>query len=203
MKKTLLLLAGYPGTGKSYLMHKIQRHYPMFHILSPDDYKEEMWDRYGFDSMEEKEANIQKAWTKYYEDMEDMMHMHMSVLSDYPFSEKQRSRLEQMASANSYQIVTIRLYADLDVLYERQRARDLDVTRHPGHIAGSYHKGDTILKRDNQPCMVGYEEFMDRCKNRGYGSFALGTVIELDVTDFNRADYPSLMEMLKGLLQEA
>ncbi|MCB6602980.1 kinase, partial [Erysipelatoclostridium ramosum] len=91
----------------------------MFHILSPDDYKEEMWDRYGFDSMEEKEANIQKAWTKYYEDMEDMMHMHMSVLSDYPFSEKQRSRLEQMASANSYQIETIRLYADLDVLYER------------------------------------------------------------------------------------
>ena len=44
---------------------------------------------------------------------------------------------------------------------------------------------------------------MDRCKNRGYGSFALGTVIELDVTDFNRADYPSLMERLKGLLQEA
>ena len=44
MKKTLVLLAGYPGTGKSYLMRQIQEAYPTFQILSPDAYKEEMWD---------------------------------------------------------------------------------------------------------------------------------------------------------------
>lgn len=201
MKKTLVLLAGYPGTGKSYLMHMIQRHYPMFHILSPDDYKEEMWDRYGFDSMEEKEADIQKAWSKYYVDMEDMMKMDISIMSDYPFSVKQKNRLEKIAFANGYQIVTIRLSADLDVLYERQRARDLDTTRHPGHIAGSYHKGDAIDQRDSQPCMVGYDEFMNRCRNRGYGTFALGTLLEMDVTDFTRADYPFLMQKLEWLLK--
>ena len=69
MKKTLVLLAGYPGTGKSYLMRQIQEAYPTFQILSPDAYKEEMWDRYGFDTMEEKKPiykrlgwNITRIW---------------------------------------------------------------------------------------------------------------------------------------------
>ena len=115
MKKTLVLLAGYPGTGKSYLMRQIQEAYPTFQILSPDAYKEEMWDRYGFDTMEEKEADIQKAWLAYYKDMEDMMQMDISILSDYPFSDKQKSRLEQLAATHAYQIVTIRLVADLDI----------------------------------------------------------------------------------------
>ena len=91
--------------------------------------------------------------------------------------------------------------ADLDILYERQRARDLDETRHPGHIAGSYHKGDILQSRDDQPCMVGYEEFINRCTNRGYGTFALGMVFELNVTDFSRTDYPALMQKLNRILR--
>ena len=98
-------------------------------------------------------------------------------------------------------IVTIRLVADLDILYERQRARDLDDTRHPGHIAGSFHKGDILQSRDEQPCMVGYEEFINRCTNRGYGTFALGMVFELNVTDFSRTDYPALMQKLNRILR--
>ena len=81
-----------------------------------------MWDRYGFDTMEEKEADIQKAWMEYYKDMEDMMQMDISILSDYPFSDKQKSRLGQLAATHAYQIVTIRLVADLDILYERQKS---------------------------------------------------------------------------------
>ena len=42
---------------------------------------------------------------------------------------------------------------------------------------------------------------MNRCKNRGYGTFALGTVLELDVTDFSRADYPALMQNLNRILR--
>ena len=98
MKKTLVLLAGYPGTGKSYLMRQIQEAYPTFQILSPDAYKEEMWDRYGFDTMEEKEADIKKAWMEYYKDMEDMMQMDISILSDYPFSDKQKKQTGTIGS---------------------------------------------------------------------------------------------------------
>lgn len=201
MKKSLVLLAGYPGTGKSYLMDLIRKTYPQFDIVSPDDYKEMMWDRYGFDSMQEKDTCIEKAWKAYYDGLESDMRKGISILSDYPFSEKQKDKLLYLSNKYDYQIITIRLIADLDVLYERQRKRDLDPTRHLGHIVGSYHKGMTLNNREEQPCMVPYEEFMNRCKNRGYGTFSLGKLLkEIDVSDFKKVDYTELMEELKVVL---
>ena len=40
MKKTIVLLAGYPATGKSYLCNKILEKLPDFLIVSQDDMKE-------------------------------------------------------------------------------------------------------------------------------------------------------------------
>lgn len=202
MKKSIILLAGYPGTGKSYLMDMIQNEFKAFQILSPDNYKEMMWDKYGFDSMKEKDDCIQKAWDAYYEDMHNNMKKGIHMLSDYPFSDKQKERIQGIADTYDYQIITIRLIANLDVLYERQRKRDLDRTRHLGHIVGSYHKGMSLDKRDDQPCMVAYDEFINRCKNRGYGDFVLGNFIkEIDVTDFHKVDYSDLMRELKLVLE--
>ena len=39
MKKTIVLLAGYPATGKSYLCNKILEKLPDFLIVSQDDMK--------------------------------------------------------------------------------------------------------------------------------------------------------------------
>ena len=46
MKQTLILLAGYPGTGKSYLAELLMKQFTGFEILSPDEIKEEFWDAY-------------------------------------------------------------------------------------------------------------------------------------------------------------
>lgn len=184
-------------------MDIIKERYPQFSIVSPDEFKETMWDRYGFDDLKGKESCIDKAWTAYYEAMEENMRQGISMLSDYPFSVKQKDRILELAKCYDFQILTIRLVADLDVLYERQRKRDLDPTRHPGHIVGSYHKGMTLENREEQPCMVPYEEFMDRCKNRGYGTFSLGTLLkEVDVSDFSKVDYTELMMELEQQLHD-
>ena len=42
MKKTIVLLAGYPATGKSYLCNKILEKLPDFLIVSQDDMKEKI-----------------------------------------------------------------------------------------------------------------------------------------------------------------
>ena len=68
MKKTIVLLAGYPATGKSYLCNKILEKLPDFLIVSQDDMKEKLFDQYGFDNMEEKVAienqSTMKLWKK-------------------------------------------------------------------------------------------------------------------------------------------
>lgn len=96
MKKTLILLAGYPGTGKSYMANIIIKNFPELRLLSPDDIKEKFWDKYGFDTLEQKEELIVRAWNTYYDEMEqDFLH-GKSLISDYPFSLKQKPTLEKL-----------------------------------------------------------------------------------------------------------
>jgi hypothetical protein len=39
-----------------------------------------------------------------------------------------------------------------------------------------------------------YEEFIKRCTTRGYDTFALGKVFEVDVTDYTKVNYSKLLE---------
>ena len=200
MKKTLILLAGYPGTGKTYMCNKILEQEKDFQVISQDDMKEQLWDEFGFDNMEEKTALENKSWTLYYEQIEDAMNQGKRLVSDYPFSEKQRGKPKRLCEEYGYQPVTIRLVGDLEVLFGRSKQRDLDTSRHLGHVVSRYHKGDVLLDRTKGDCFVDYDIFMDRCRNRGYGEFCLGKLIEVDVTDYSKIDYDKILGQLKKWL---
>lgn len=201
MKQTLILLAGYPGTGKSYLAELLMKQFTGFEILSPDEIKEEFWDAYGFRNEQEKEELIQKSWVEYYHRMEWKFTRGISLLSDYPFSHKQHDQLQEVCDKHHVQIITIRMIADLDVLFERQKKRDLDASRHLGHIVKKYHKGICLKCHEDADNLLDYDEFIQRCTCRGYGTFALGTTLQLDVTDFATAPYGELMIRINELLE--
>ena len=164
--------------------------------------KEELFDEYGFNNMEEKVEIEYKSWDLYYETMEKYLKNGESIISDYPFSDKQKGKISAFADKYGYQVVTFRLIGDLEVLYERSKARDLDPKRHLSHLVSCYHKGDVLKDRSKADCLVTYDIFMDRCKNRGYGTFQLGHLIELDVTDYSKIDYPAIIQELYDLVQE-
>lgn len=56
MKKTLILLAGYPGTGKTYMCNKLLEQEKDFQVISQDDMKEQLWDEFGFDQHGRKDG---------------------------------------------------------------------------------------------------------------------------------------------------
>lgn len=201
MKKTIILLAGYPATGKSYLCNKILEKFPEFIVVSQDEMKEKLFDQYGFSNMDEKVAVELKSWDAYYQKMEGCLEKGESIISDYPFSDKQKGRIEALATTYGFQVVTMRLVGDLEVLFQRSLKRDLDPKRHLSHLVSCYHKGDILEDRSKADCLVTREVFMDRCLNRGYGTFQLGHLIEMDVTDFSKIDYPAILEELGGLLK--
>jgi len=202
MKKTILLLAGYPGTGKSYLANKLMERFPGFEELSPDELKEKYWDEYGFVDLEEKEKLILLSWKEYYREMEDALSRGQSLISDYPFSGKQKDRIEELRARYGFQVITIRLTGDLEVLFERQAKRDLNTDRHPGHVMKSYHKGGVSVPRENADNLLDHAEFIKRCEERGYGTFSLGRTFEIDVTDYNAIDYDALFAELTKALKE-
>lgn len=200
MNGVLILLAGYPGTGKTFLSNIIKKKLGGLVRISPDDIKEDYFDRYGFRNIKEKQQIERIAWEKYYEIMEKQMIRGNGIISDYPFSNKQKTYLEKLSGNYNYKVITIRLIADLDILYERQQKRDLDPTRHLSHIVNSYKKGDYLTNREKADNLLTYEEFIERCKTRGYNTFNLGRLFEVDVTDYTNVNYTDLIANVETYL---
>lgn len=197
MDRILILLAGLPGTGKTYLSNILKNCFGAFYMLSQDDLKEYYCDLYGYNNLDEKREVEKKAWAKYYEIMEQQMQAGRNIISDYPFSQKQKPHMQKLAEGYGYRVLTIRLTADLDVLFERQKKRDLDPTRHLSHIVTSYKKGQHLADRSKADNLLTYEEFIKRCTTRGYDTFELGKLYEVDVTDYSRVNYSKLLEDIK------
>lgn len=202
MKRTLILLAGFPGTGKTYLGNQLISQFPAFQFLSPDEIKEKNWDFYGFDNDDEKDILIQKSWAQYYDSLKQLFSKGKQVISDYPFSEKQKQTLAAICNEYEYQVITLRLVGDISVLFERQKKRDLDKGRHLGHILSSYHYPQEMTKREEADSLLDVKEFENCCLNRGYGEFSLGDLYEIDVSDFSKIDYAAILSFISDIIRE-
>lgn len=197
MKKSLILLAGYPATGKTYLANQIiDRHPDAFAVITPDDIKEQVWDEVGFDNAEEKAKVELEVWRRYYEQIEESFAAGKQVISEYPFSDKQKPTLTKLTEQYGYQVLTVRLVGDPKVIYARSYSRDLGSDRHLGHLMTHYHKGDVLEDRTKADALVTLDIFLDRCAHKGYDRFCMGELIEVDATDVSKIDYPTLLDQI-------
>lgn len=201
--KILILVAGYPGTGKTYMCNKILSKYNYFIVVSQDEIKESIFDKYGYNNIEERNKLTEYSREEYYKYLEDTMSKEMDIISDYPFSEKQKHLIEKLADKYNYDVITIRLIGDLEVLYKRQKIRDLDESRHLSHIMSYYHKGDILKNRSKADLLLSYEEFMSRCKNRGYGEFSIGNLLEVDVTNYESINYEEINKFIEDNIRKS
>ncbi|MBV7392155.1 AAA family ATPase [Enterococcus alishanensis] len=203
MKKYLILIAGSPATGKTYLIDRIKEVIPDPFVITPDEGKEILADSVGFDNLAEKAQLEKHVWKFYYGVLDLYMEAGKRVIvSEYPFSYKQADRLTHLAEKHDYQIITIRLIADFDILWQRRKVRDVENDRHLSHIMSQYHFGDELINRTAADSLITEEEFKQVIENRGYNHFQLGDLYEFDVSDFSKVDYDSfLIELAERINQ--
>ena len=200
MKKYLILLAGPPATGKSYLSRLICQALPETYTVSPDELKENLADNIGYNSLEEKVELEKVVWDYYYQALELYMKIGKQfILTEYPFSYKQRPILEKLSTKYKYDIITIRLICDFETLWNRRIQRDLSEDRHLSYILSHYHYGDTCRNRSAADQLITKEEFAEIIQARDYNHFEMGKLYEVDVTDYSNVDYEPIIEELKEL----
>lgn len=124
------------------------------------------------------------------------------VVSEYPFSEKQKDKLNALVEKYDYEPITIRLVADFDVLWARRKVRDIEPDRHLSHIMSHYHFGDELLNRREADALITEEAFQEIIETRGYDHFQLGSLTEFDVSDFSNVDYVPFLEELAERIAE-
>lgn len=198
MTKVLVLLAGAPGTGKSYTGNIIRQRFPELINTPLDMFKEHVYDEIGFDNLEQKDQMDEEARQRFYRAVDYLMRRGVAILGDYPFSYKQKPHLEHLAKEHGYKVVTVRLEAPLEVLYQRQRDRDKEEPRHLGHLMNHYHRGDVLTATTKLDGMPSFVVFAARMQDRGYAEFELGHLIRLDVSDYAKIDYPQLLQQIKA-----
>ena len=199
-KKYLILLAGPPATGKSYLSQLICQALPETYTISPDELKENLADNIGYNSLEEKVELEKVVWDYYYQALELYMKIGKQfILTEYPFSYKQKPILEKLTTEYKYDIITIRLVCDFETLWNRRIQRDLSEDRHLSYILSQYHYGDTLKDRTAADQLITKEEFAEIIRARDYNHFEMGKLYEVDVTDYSKVDYEPIIEELKEL----
>lgn len=202
MSRTLILLAGYPATGKSTLCKKLQKKYENAAVIAPDDIKEEYWDRIGFNNAQEKATLEIAVWKTYYDRLIRYMESEQLIITDYPFSNKQKPTLKLLCELYEYQCITVRFVGDLKEIYKRSLARDLDQKRHLGHLMNHYHQGDYLENRLNADVLVSYDLLRYRCRSKGYGAFCLGTLLEVDATYVEKIDFEEIIIALNNFISQ-
>ena len=200
MKKYLILLAGPPATGKSYLSRLICQALPETYTVSPDELKENLADNIGYNSLEEKVELEKVVWDYYYQALELYMKIGKQfILTEYPFSYKQKPILEKLTTEYKYDIITIRLVCDFETLWNRRIQRDLSEDRHLSYILSHYHYGDTCRNRSAADQLITKEEFAEIIQARDYNHFEMGKLYEVDVTDYSKVDYEPIIKELERM----
>lgn len=192
--KTLLIMTGGPGTGKTGLTRRLLAHLSGVSVISYDAVKEKNWDRFGFDNNAQK--NRLNAWglEEFYLTIQKQMWENKTILIEYPFYQRHRPKLQELIEEYGYQAVTLFLHADLHTVYERGCRRDHDGSRHPGHLLDCYHKETYTpdLLKALPDTNVSFEEFCAGIAGKDY-DVNLGLRIPVDVSDFSAIDFEGII----------
>ncbi len=197
--KKVILLAGYPATGKTYMSNVIKEQVPHAMYIAQDEVKELLYDKVGFDNLEEKDELVEFARSIFYNIVDKSIAHNEIVILDYPFSYKQIEFLTATKEKYNAQFLTLRLTGDLDVLYNRRVERDLVASRNKGHILNTYH-GYESYSREDYP--LTREEYKQNCINGRYCEFEFGEIIKIDVSDYAKIDYNQINQMVGKFLNE-
>lgn len=197
--KNIILLAGFPATGKTYMSNIIKEYYPHAMYISQDEFKELLYNKIGFDNLKQKDEVVELSRNMFYTAVEKSLEINDLLLLDYPFSYKQIPFLDELSSNNNVSINTICLTGDLDVLYNRRIERDLVPERNKGHILDEYH-GYESYDRDTYP--LAREEYKQNCMNGKYDQFKYGNTHVIDVSTYDDIDYVAMERFVRNCVEE-
>lgn len=197
MNKYLILIAGSPATGKSSVEKLIKDLFDNTLTITPDEFKEMYADSVGFSNLGEKDKLEKKVWNTYYSILKQYMEAGKQIIvSEYPFSMKQYDTLKNYSKKYNYNVITIRLVAEFEILWDRRYKRDRDPSRHLSHIVTSYHYGDKLYDRELADNHITKNDFKKIIEGRKYNEFELGKLFEVDTTDFNEVNYELIKDFL-------
>lgn len=195
-KPTCVCLAGMPASGKTTLAIQLSQKLgiPMF---SKDSIKEDLFDRLGFESRQEKvQLGLAAMDILYYAALQCLT-AGQSVILENNFEDLSLPGLQRLAKKTGCQMITILFDGDTRTIYERFVKRDQSSSRHRGHVVNDRYPA---VEPYRIPDPIRFADFEQSIEQRGYRHFAIGTLIPVDCTDPSAISVEALSRQLTELM---
>lgn len=175
-KTKLILISGYPATGKSTFAKRLSEHLgiPCF---KKDTIKEALADGLGEDSKEVFAKGSAAAFSLICHIAECFLQIGKPCILESNFRISEGEELKTLIKNND--CLTFVFTGNPDTIYERCAARDNSGERHWVHMAA----GRDYFKN----------AFVDGCVKHRIGQIEIGEVIKVDATDFEKVDFDKLL----------
>ncbi|MFH1192057.1 MAG: AAA family ATPase [bacterium] len=180
-KKLLLIISGYPATGKTTLGRKLSE-YLKIPFLCKDDIKESLFDSLGCDDREWSKKLGQASFELLWQLTETMLKAETPLIIEAFFHrEFARDKLLNFKKKYKYFPIEINCASEENIRLERFKERNETGDRHPRHVDHINYKNTSL----------------NELKNKKSSLDIGGKFFNLDTTNFNKVDYNKLFSSIK------
>ena len=132
--KKLLLVMGDLATGKSTFANILSKRYNT-NVFCKDSIKEVLGDTVGFSNREENLKLSKATMQLMFLIFSEFGKFKKNLILESNFHKAELEELHQMAFENDYEILTLVLQGDINILYKRYLNRIYNENRHPVHLS--------------------------------------------------------------------
>lgn len=182
--RKLLLITGDLATGKSTFAAILSKRYGST-VMYKDKIKEVLGDTIGFKDREENlrlSAATMELMTYGFSEEAALGH---DVILEANFKEGELCRIQKIAKESDYDVLTLVLRADMDIIYRRFVNRIENENRHPVHVSGF----------DGYDSLKHYIEL-------GRAQTTFGTTLEINADDFTYQKSSDILSVIDEFMEK-
>ena len=132
--KKLLLIMGELATGKSTFANILSKRYDT-NVFFKDSIKEVLGDTIGFSNREENKKLSNATMELRFFIFSEFGKLKKNLILESNFHTIELERLHKLAFENNYEVLTLVLRGDVEILYKRYLNRMHNENRHPVHLS--------------------------------------------------------------------
>lgn len=181
--KKLLLIMGDLATGKSTFAGILSRRYQVS-VFYKDSFKETLGDTIGFSNREENLKLSVASAALMRMIFREFCLLEKDLILESNFRQTELEQLHEIAAQYGYEVLTVGLHADLNVLHQRFLHRLHHENRHSVHACGGFES---------------YPVFVDYIRSQRNITVP-GSYLEVNADTFDYQHSPPLLEQLDAFM---
>ncbi|MBQ7890025.1 MAG: hypothetical protein IJ356_09730 [Erysipelotrichaceae bacterium] len=135
--KKLLLITGDLATDKSTFAHLLSERYDMS-LFFKDSIKEVLGDTIGFTNREENKKLSNASMKLMFHIFSEFARLNKGMILESNFHTEELESLHKIAEDHDYEVLTLVLRGDVELLHQRYLNRIYNENRHPVHLSTTF-----------------------------------------------------------------